>query len=130
MIWKPFSVRLVHYQHQPTGTRPLHQCVWQHSHQYTTTRCHSWHDSGTKRQDSILGCHHLAQPQCCTMGECTRQSIDKTEGMEQEEPVHPQSHTHCAYHDSAHCGRCALSSTSTNTCTVSVGEEHHRVLVE
>ena len=29
------------------------------------------------------------------MGECTRQSIDKTEGMEQEEPVHPQSRTHC-----------------------------------
>ena len=94
--------------------------VWQHGTR-PTTRCHSWHDSGTKRQDTIPGCYHPAQPQCDTMGECTRQSIDATEGMEQGKPVHPQSRTHCAYHDSAHCGLCALSSTSTITCTVCVG---------
>ena len=91
--------------------------VWQHGARPATTRRHSWHDSGTKRQDSMLGCYHLARPQCGTMGECTRQSIDKTEG-EQEELVHPQSRTHCVHHDCAHCGLCALSSISIITCTV------------
>ena len=37
-----------------------------------------------------LGCHHFARPKCGTMGECTCQSTDKTQSMEQEEPVHPQ----------------------------------------
>ena len=49
------------------------------------------------------------------MGECTRQTIGKTEGMEQREPVHPQLHSHCVYHDCAHCGLCALTTTTTNT---------------
>ena len=48
-------------------------------------------------------------------------SNGKSEGMEQEEPVHPQLHIHCVHHDSAHHGLCALSTTSTNICTVSVG---------
>ena len=50
-----------------------------------------------------------------------------SKGMEQQELVHPQHHTHCVHHDCAHCGLCAL--TTTNTCTVPVGENHHSVLV-
>ena len=71
----------------------------------------------------------ILQTQMWHMEECTCQGTGKTQSMEQEEPVHPQLHTHCVHHDSAHCGPCALSSTSANTCTVPVGEEHHTVLV-
>ena len=34
--------------------------VWQHAGECTTTRHHSWHDSGTKGQDSLSGFHHLS----------------------------------------------------------------------
>ena len=37
--------------------------------------------------------------------------------------------THCVHHDCAHCGRCAVSSTSINTCIVSTGEKHHSIPV-
>ena len=33
--------------------------VWQHGTTPTITRCDSWHDSGTTRQDALPGCHHL-----------------------------------------------------------------------
>ena len=39
--------------------------VWQHG-KTPTTRCDSWHDSGTTRQDALPGCHHLARPKCGT----------------------------------------------------------------
>ena len=83
------------------------------------------------RQDALASQHALTSAFILAEYPLTRcQSPWHTEGMEQEKPVHPQSRIHCAHHDCAHCGPCALSSTSTKTCTVSVGEEHHRVLVE
>ena len=63
------------------------------------------------------------------LAECTCQTIGKTEGMVKQEPVHPQPCTHYVHHDCAHCGLCALTTTTTNTCTVPVGENHHSVLV-
>ena len=84
---------------------------------------------GPKDKTRYLGVIISRDPDVAPWENALGKGTGKTEGMEQEEPVHPQSRTHCVHHDYAHCGLCAVSSTSTNTCTAVAGEESDRVPV-
>ena len=57
-------------------------------------------------------------------------ALGRTEGMEQDEPAHPQSRTHCVHHDCAYYEQmCCQQNQCQHSCTVSAGEESDRVPV-